>query len=538
MPTSDPASDLHLTFCGHQTWHISTDAATVLLDPILTPAFGAGSVDFRIWPPREIHGAGMPAPDAVILSHEHLDHLHLPSLDQLDRSVPIYLGVTVPAAVADALTCLGFGVVRVDYSHPVQVGDLEIYLYPASARTLFWESRVAQPLIRRTGAQAGADGDVFIAVDADISDLYREQLDRGELAPPRMAIVSNNAQTVPYGALGADHNLLPGMDGPRHRSTGLEILNFLLIDYLRPLDGVRDVALCGNGHIGPRSPHGCYMYADHQALAAHANELQHLFTVHGPRPGDRLTVPADAGEVRTSRVPWISIDGAAERRGTQKLADFRAAPYQASPAPITEPLAGDEVAAACRNVDAELPRLARDLLTTRTGALAVGLHDYLDGPLGGGRLVLRLLDPPRRPDIAETTAETWVWDITGPSFRPVPTTSLGDAMSAYPFGIELYFADFARLFTGEVQIWDIISASYQGWHIGEPLDSPVYALTAIYGEHQRPDLAAAVYRRHLRQLGALPAGPEPDEETTGGDPDGDDCEPDVAAREPGRPVTA
>jgi L-ascorbate metabolism protein UlaG (beta-lactamase superfamily) len=209
---ASPAA-LELTFLGHQTWHISDGTTVVLLDPILTPGFGASALEFTVWPPRTVDLAGMPAPHAVILSHEHLDHFHLPSLDLLDRTVPVYTGVTTPAAVLEGIRSLGFAVHRVDHEQLIVVGSLEIRLYPAAARTLFWESRVTQPLIRPAGTTAA---DVFIGVDADVSDLYLEQLAGGWL-PPRLAVVSNNAQTVPYGALGADTNLLPGLDGPRPR---------------------------------------------------------------------------------------------------------------------------------------------------------------------------------------------------------------------------------------------------------------------------------------------------------------------------------
>lgn len=470
--------DLRLTFLGHQTWHISDGTSTVLLDPILERAFGASpSLPFTIWPPRAVDVEKMPKPDAVILSHEHLDHFHLPSLNRLDRDAPVYMGVTVPQECADAIAALGFKVVRVDYTTPISAGDLEIYLYPAAARTGFWESRVAQPLIRHVGC-----GDVFIGVDADVSDLYLEQLRDGTLDPPRMAIVSNNAQTVPYGANGADANLLPGLDGPRHRTTGIEILHGLLIDYLRPLGEVFDVALCGNGFTTPTSPHGPFMYADHRELAGAAVHLQHLFSVHGPRPGDQLVIPADGGSVTTRSVTWVTPDIDAENRGRARLAAFLATPRNESPAPITPPLAADEVEAARELIDDELPRLAHDLIATRTGALAIGLHDYLDGPLSGERLALRLLGPPD-----EDPAETLLWDITGPAFVRTQSLSRDATMSEVPFGIEIFWRDFAALFMGRVQIWDIIGGSYQGWHVGEPMDSPVYALYAIYGEHQRPD---------------------------------------------------
>lgn len=485
---------LELTFLGHQTWHITDGLSTVLLDPILAEAFGAGNLEFPIWPPRTVDIDTMPVPNAVILSHEHLDHFHLPSLNLLPKSVPVYTGMTTPAAVTDAITVLGFTVHRLEHTTPLTVGDIEITLYPAGARTLFWEQRVAQPLIRLAGTQGG---DVFIGVDADVSDLYIEQLADGALTPPRLAVVSNNAQTVPYGALGADNNLLPGMDGPRNRKTGIEILNGLLIDYLKPLDGIRDVALCGNGFTAPRSPHGPFPYADHTALADAANALQHLFTVHGPRPGDRLTVPYGDGAITTSRAHWVSRDHAAEARALADQASFLADPRQTAPTPITPPLAEEEWDTARALLAEELPRMARELTATRMGALASGIHDHLHGPVGSRRAVLRLLDPPG----AEGSIESYAWNITGPDWEPVESTGREEAMGRYPFGIEIYYRDLIAVFEGRAQIWDIVGGSYQGWHIGEPLDSPVYALFAVYGEHQRPDLAARCYDHSLTALG-------------------------------------
>ncbi|MEU1628733.1 MBL fold metallo-hydrolase [Streptomyces sp. NPDC020096] len=492
------SSGLHLTFLGHQTWHISDGHTVVLLDPILDTVFGAGDLRFAIWPPRSVDIAAMPAPNAVVLSHEHLDHFHLPSLNLLERTTPVYTGVTTPAAVTDAINALGFTVHRADHTQPIRIGDIEITLYPAGARTLFWEKRVAQPLVRL--ADTTGD-DVFIGVDADVSDLYTEQITDEVLAPPRLTVVSNNAQTVPYGALGADANLLPGMDGPRNRKTGLEILNGLLIDYLKPLDGVREVALCGNGFTAPRSPHGPFLYADHAALAQAANAMQHLFHVHGPRPGDCLTVPRNGKAITASQVPWVEIDTATEDRAVAELHAFLDKPNQVTPTPITPALPESEWDAAREAVARELPRMAREFVATRTGALATSIHDYLSGPLGAHRVVLRLLDPPGQPG----SVDSYAWDITGPSWEAIPTVSREEAMAVYPFGIEIYYQDLAALFTGRAQIWDVVGGSYQGWHIGENLDSPVYALFAIYGEHQRPDLAARCYAYSLSRLGLTPA---------------------------------
>ncbi|MFI9304531.1 hypothetical protein ACIG0C_34905 [Kitasatospora aureofaciens] len=85
-------------------------------------------------------------------------------------------------------------------------------------------------------------------------------------------MVSNNSQIVPPGMPASSVNLLPGVGGTRHK-TGLSVLNQLLLDVLAPLDGVQDVALCGNGFLPPASLHGPFLYSDHPKMAEAANGL-------------------------------------------------------------------------------------------------------------------------------------------------------------------------------------------------------------------------------------------------------------------------
>ncbi|MGW2184195.1 MBL fold metallo-hydrolase [Streptomyces sp. NPDC001732] len=212
---------LELTFLDHQTWLGQGGGHRVLIDPVLEPAFGLpGRAECRVWPPRRIDVGLMPRPDAIVLTHEHLDHFHLSSLDLLDRQVPVYTGSLLPAPVGEAITRLKFTVHRTDHTPPIELGDLHLTLYPVGARILFWEDRLVQPCLR-----AGDGPAVFIAVDAAPSDLYLQQVAEGAQPVPRMTMVSNNSQIVPPGMPASSVNLLPGMDGTRHK-TGLGVLNY------------------------------------------------------------------------------------------------------------------------------------------------------------------------------------------------------------------------------------------------------------------------------------------------------------------------
>ncbi|MGW7342723.1 hypothetical protein [Streptomyces sp. NPDC054854] len=96
---------------------------------------------------------------------------------------------------------------------------------------------------------------------------------------------------------------------------------------------------------------------------------------------------------------------------------------------------------------AELPRLGRELLATGTGMLACSIHEYLSGPLGPLRAVLRLKDGPG--------GELWqfAWDITTADFDPAEATGREEAMAVYPFDAELFFQDYLALLQGRLQVW-------------------------------------------------------------------------------------
>src|SRR5207248_2361120 len=111
------------------------------------------------------------------------------------------------------------------------------------------------------------------------------------------------------------------------------------------------------------------------------------------RPGERLTVPGSADEkVTGDQVGWVRIDEDFEYESLVAHAAFLADPGTVELVPLAEPPADWDQALAV--VKAELPRLGRELLATSTGVLACSIHEYLTGPLGPHRAVLRLKDGP------------------------------------------------------------------------------------------------------------------------------------------------
>ena len=75
-----------VNYCGHATLMIQVDGVNILTDPVL----GDRVLHLRR---RNMSGRawleGLPQPDLILLSHLHTDHLHLPTLRRLPRTIPM-----------------------------------------------------------------------------------------------------------------------------------------------------------------------------------------------------------------------------------------------------------------------------------------------------------------------------------------------------------------------------------------------------------------------------------------------------------------
>ena len=126
MPDSDPPSDkrissgAEITYVGHSSVLVAMDGVVLLTDPL-----------FRRWvahlwrvvpPVREL-----PEPDAVLVSHQHGDHLDARSLLQLGRGIRL----VAPPGAAQYLVRRGFGDVT-----EVRPGD-ELAVGPVTVRATY-----------------------------------------------------------------------------------------------------------------------------------------------------------------------------------------------------------------------------------------------------------------------------------------------------------------------------------------------------------------------------------------------------------------
>ncbi len=114
-----------VTWVGHASWVVRVGGLTVLTDPVWsrrilgTPA--------RVTP-AGVPWSALPRVDAVVISHNHYDHLDAPTLRKLPRDTP----VLVPAGLARWFTRRRFTrVVELDWWEGAELGGVRFDFVPA-----------------------------------------------------------------------------------------------------------------------------------------------------------------------------------------------------------------------------------------------------------------------------------------------------------------------------------------------------------------------------------------------------------------------
>jgi L-ascorbate metabolism protein UlaG (beta-lactamase superfamily) len=120
-----PAGTTALTWAGHASYVIRIGGVCVLTDPVWSTKIPGTPI--RHTPPG-VAWSELPPVDAVVISHNHYDHLDAPTIKRLPRGTRIF----APGGLGSWFTRRGFrDVVELDWWESGEVGGVRIDFVPA-----------------------------------------------------------------------------------------------------------------------------------------------------------------------------------------------------------------------------------------------------------------------------------------------------------------------------------------------------------------------------------------------------------------------
>ncbi|MET9609527.1 MBL fold metallo-hydrolase [Streptomyces sp. NPDC006512] len=133
LPPAPPGT-VCVTWAGHASWVVRAGGLTVLTDPVWSRRILGTPARMT---PVGVRWEDLPPVDAVVISHNHYDHLDAPTLKRLPRHTPLF----VPAGLARWCRRRGFTrVTELDWWESAELGGVRFDFVPAhhwSKRTPF-----------------------------------------------------------------------------------------------------------------------------------------------------------------------------------------------------------------------------------------------------------------------------------------------------------------------------------------------------------------------------------------------------------------
>ncbi len=171
--TLDTSSGLKAVWLGHSTILVRIDSVTLLFDPVFDEYTKHAMGESRRFQPTSLSRDSLPTIDAVVISHDHFDHLERTTVEYLaSKGVTFFVPLGV-GAILEEWGAPNSQIVELDWGESARFHSLEIICTPArhfSGRNFSNVNRT----LWSTWAIIGPTRRLFFGGDTGYSDRFKD----------------------------------------------------------------------------------------------------------------------------------------------------------------------------------------------------------------------------------------------------------------------------------------------------------------------------------------------------------------------------
>lgn len=167
-----PRAGLRATWLGHSSALIEVDGVRVMTDPVFSDVVSPIPIGPRRFHPTPIALEQLPRIDAVVISHDHYDHLDMKTVKHLAaRGTHFYVGLGV-AAHLERWGVAGAQIHEMDWWESVEVNGVRIHCTPA--RHYSGRKRMNNPTLWASWMVKGPLHTAYYSGDTGYAPHFRE----------------------------------------------------------------------------------------------------------------------------------------------------------------------------------------------------------------------------------------------------------------------------------------------------------------------------------------------------------------------------
>lgn len=462
---------MKLTHLGHESWHIKSTSANLLIDPILRSSFGTNrDLPFTFVPKVEIDSELYKDVNSVVITAEYFQHFDPLSLKLLQKGTEVIVSSFFSKEAKEFIIDFGLQLTVLRPGKVYKKSGFELIFFPPDNESVIWDSRVVSLGISFCNKSSNKTWHFFQSDTMILKSIKDFVPNYWCKFPATTALTSHIKFYSEKGFIPYD-NYIEDTEVALGPVDYFDFLSTIIPVSTDPINMSRCFFLCGGGY-------------DLELISRPKTKYDNKHTVSIL---ERFTLNSQIFSPVAGEVFKIEENNISKIESTKHINISQNSIVTERQSFTPHLLFEKDID--LNNDDEKLLKrcfeyLGKVFLFSQLGESLIFTSNYLESPCDAKRFCIQFFSSKRNIE--------YVFDFSMGEFIE-EEFSEDLAITKYPSGVRMYLNDFIEVIYGHVTIAEVCHAGAIHWHTGNYKESPIGLLYTAFAEFMPNGLAKKKY---------------------------------------------